>query len=67
MPITEVNDPLTLFHNWLQEAEEKEENVPTAACLATSNTNAIPSARMVLLKSADGYIDMVLSTFHVSA
>ena len=53
MPITEVNDPLTLFHNWLQEAEEKEENVPTAACLATSNTNAIPSARMVLLKSAD--------------
>ena len=53
MPITEVNDPLTLFHNWLREAEEKEENVPTAACLATSNTNAIPSARMVLLKSAD--------------
>jgi len=53
MPITEVNDPLTLFHNWLQEAEEKEENVPTAACLATSNTNAIPSARMVLLKNAD--------------
>ena len=53
MPITEVNDPLTLFHNWLQEAEEKEENVPTAACLATSNANAIPSARMVLLKSAD--------------
>ena len=53
MPITEVNDPLTLFHNWLREAEEKEENVPTAACLATSNANAIPSARMVLLKNAD--------------
>ena len=53
MPITELNDPLTLFHNWLREAEEKEENVPTAACLATSNANAIPSARMVLLKNAD--------------
>ena len=53
MPITELNDPLTLFHNWLSEAEIKEENVPTAACLATANANAIPSARMVLLKNAD--------------
>ena len=53
MPITELNDPLTLFHNWLSEAEIKEENVPTAACLATANANAIPSARMVLLKTAD--------------
>ena len=53
MPITELNDPLILFHNWLSEAEKKEENVPTAACLATANANAIPSARMVLLKNAD--------------
>ena len=53
MPITEVSDPLTLFRNWLHEAEKKEVNEPTAACLATSSRNAIPSARMVLLKGAD--------------
>ena len=53
MPITEVSDPLTLFRNWLHEAEKKEVNAPTAACLATSSRNAIPSARMFLLIGAD--------------
>ena len=53
MTIPELDDPLTLFNDWLREAEDKEDDEPTAACLATANTNAVPSARMVLLKSAD--------------
>ena len=53
MSIPELDDPLTLFHDWLHEAEEKEAGDPTAACLATASIDAIPSARMVLLKDAD--------------
>ena len=53
MSIPELDDPLTLFHDWLHEAEEKGVGDPTAACLATASIDAIPSARMVLLKDAD--------------
>ncbi|HHZ68439.1 MAG TPA: pyridoxamine 5'-phosphate oxidase [Alphaproteobacteria bacterium] len=49
---------MVLFHDWLREAKDKEENDPTAACLATASADAIPSARMVLLKDAnsDGFV-----------
>ena len=53
MSIPKLDDPLTLFHDWLHEAEEKEVGDPTAACLATASLDAVPSARMVLLKDAD--------------
>ena len=53
MTIPELDNPMTLFHNWLQEAEDKEDDIPTAACLATATTSGIPSARMVLLKGTD--------------
>ncbi len=53
MTIPEIDDPLVLFHDWLNEAEAKDETDHTAACLATAGINAIPSARMVLLKGAD--------------
>ena len=58
MAIRELDDPLVLFHDWLCEAKDKEENDPTAACLATASADAIPSARMVLLKDAnsDGFV-----------
>ena len=53
MTIPELDDPMTLFNSWLHEAEDKEDDIPTAACLATATTSGIPSARMVLLKGAD--------------
>ena len=53
MTIPELDDPMTLFNSWLHEAEDKEDDIPTAACLATATTGGVPSARMVLLKGAD--------------
>ncbi|MBT05385.1 MAG: pyridoxamine 5'-phosphate oxidase [Rhodospirillaceae bacterium] len=49
--IKKNNDPLSLFHEWLEEAKSHEPNDPTAACLATADQKAVPSARMILLKS----------------
>jgi pyridoxamine 5'-phosphate oxidase len=45
-------DPLTLFHRWLDEARDRVE-VPEAVALATATADGRPSARMVLLKTAD--------------
>ena len=58
MSIKETTDPLILFHDWLEEAKAHEPNDPTAACLATASNDAIPSARMVLLKDSgpEGFI-----------
>ena len=47
------DDPLSLFHEWLEEAKSHEPNDPSAACLATADQQGIPSARMILLKSFD--------------
>ena len=46
-------DPISLFKDWLAEAEEKESNNPTAMSLATADTTGMPSVRMVLLKEVD--------------
>src|SRR5271170_8034868 len=51
--IPDPEDPLSLFHQWLREAESSEASDPNAAALATSNTNGIPSVRMVLVKRVD--------------
>jgi pyridoxamine 5'-phosphate oxidase len=45
-------DPLTLFHEWLDEAAAGLE-LPEAMTLATSDGGGRPSARTVLLKSVD--------------
>ena len=47
------NDPMVIFHEWLDEATGVEMNDPNAMCLATANKAGVPSARMVLLKNAD--------------
>ncbi len=47
------DDPITLFHEWLDEARKHEINDPEAMALATSTADGIPSVRMVLLKQAD--------------
>jgi len=53
MSIKQHHDPLILFHDWLEEAIVHEPSDPTAACLATADENAVPSARMILLKHFD--------------
>ena len=53
MPIPLDKDPVALFRSWLEEAAAREPNDPTAACLATASRGGAPSARMVLIKSAD--------------
>jgi pyridoxamine 5'-phosphate oxidase len=54
MAISEVEDPIALFRQWLADAEgctEVEE--PTAMTLATVDENGEPDARVVLLKGCD--------------
>jgi len=51
--VTQSPNPISLFHEWLAEAEKNEINDPTAMSLATATKDGIPSVRMVLLKGAD--------------
>ena len=54
----DIDDPIQLFHEWMEEAKKSEPNDPNAVSLATSNQNNIPSVRMVLLKdfNKDGFV-----------
>ena len=54
----DIDDPIQLFHEWMEEAKKTEPNDPNAVALATSNQNNIPSVRMVLLKdfSEKGFV-----------
>jgi pyridoxamine 5'-phosphate oxidase len=51
--ITERDDPLALFHVWMDEAKKSEPNDADAMALATADANGRPNVRMVLLKQAD--------------
>jgi pyridoxamine 5'-phosphate oxidase len=51
--IAERDDPLELFHVWLDEAKAKEPNEANAMALATADAEGRPNVRMVLLKGAD--------------
>jgi pyridoxamine 5'-phosphate oxidase len=46
-------DPLALFREWFEEARAAGVDVPEAMTLATADAEGRPSARMLLLKSAD--------------
>ncbi len=46
-------DPLEIFREWMDEAEQSEPNDPNAVALATSTSAGAPSVRMVLMKLAD--------------
>ncbi|MEW6091202.1 MAG: pyridoxamine 5'-phosphate oxidase family protein, partial [Pseudomonadota bacterium] len=46
-------DPIALFHEWMELAREKEPEDPNAMALATADANGFPDVRMVLLKGAD--------------
>jgi pyridoxamine 5'-phosphate oxidase len=49
----EVTDPLATFLEWFEEAQAEGVEVPEAMTLATADADGRPSARMLLLKSAD--------------
>ncbi len=41
--ISEVNEPLSAFAEWLKEAEASELNDPTAAALASVDSDGMPT------------------------
>ena len=51
--INAKEDPIILFKEWFEEAEQKEINDPNAMNLSTISESLIPSSRIVLLKSFD--------------
>ena len=51
MPKLPLDDPLDWFRLWLDEATESAQPQPTAMSLATVDSNARPTVRIVLLKS----------------
>ncbi len=48
-----AQDPIQRFHDWFEDAKEKEPTLPEAVALATADGNGTPSVRMVLLKAFD--------------
>jgi len=54
----DLDDPIQLFKEWMEEAKKTELNDPNALSLATSNKENHPSVRMVLLKgySQNGFV-----------
>ena len=55
---TADRDPIELFAEWLQQAQESGILLPESASLATADRNGVPSSRMVLVKSfaVDGFV-----------
>ena len=51
--IAAAGDPMSLFAQWMAEAQKKESAEPTAMSLATVDAKGRPNIRMVLLKSWD--------------
>jgi pyridoxamine 5'-phosphate oxidase len=51
--VKDAEEPLALFHLWMDEATASELNDPNAAALATANWDGSPSVRMVLVKQVD--------------
>ncbi|WP_455478607.1 pyridoxamine 5'-phosphate oxidase [Bartonella sp. B10] len=55
---TQMQEPFTLFANWLEEAKNSEINDPNAMALATVDETGLPNVRIVLLKdfSLQGFV-----------
>jgi pyridoxamine 5'-phosphate oxidase len=53
-----VDEPFSLFQEWMAEAEKYEPNDPNAMSLATVDGDELPNLRMVLLKEAgpEGFV-----------
>ena len=54
----EINNPISLFKDWFNEAKKTEINDPNAVALGTISGNGYPTVRMVLLKdfNDDGFV-----------
>ncbi|WP_319530117.1 pyridoxamine 5'-phosphate oxidase [uncultured Cohaesibacter sp.] len=54
----EAKKPLSLFSEWLKDAEASEPNDPNAMAVATVDESGLPNVRMVLLKdySEEGFV-----------
>jgi pyridoxamine 5'-phosphate oxidase len=52
-PLDPAQDPLTLFADWLAQADKAEPNDPNAMTLSTVDDSGAPDARIVLLKDLD--------------
>jgi len=50
MTIKRLDDPVTHFRAWFEDATKSEPDDPTAMALATADEHGIPAVRMVLLK-----------------
>ena len=50
-----MSDPVAVFREWFDEARAAGVEVPEAMTLATADADGRPSARMLLLKSADDH------------
>ncbi|MBX3506451.1 MAG: pyridoxamine 5'-phosphate oxidase [Parvibaculum sp.] len=48
-----TEEPIALFHQWMELARAKEPEDPNAMALATADGHGYPDVRMVLLKGAD--------------
>ena len=46
-------DPIALFRVWMEDAEARESDDPSAMALATATRDGMPSVRMVLMKQVD--------------
>ncbi|MCC6490772.1 MAG: pyridoxamine 5'-phosphate oxidase [Candidatus Hydrogenedentes bacterium] len=53
MAIRKHENPITLFHEWFEEAKTCGLREPTAVCLSTADATGMPSSRMILYKKAD--------------
>ena len=53
MAIRKHENPITLFHEWFEEAKSCGLREPTAVCLSTADATGAPSSRMILYKKAD--------------
>ena len=49
----DTRDPVSLFHEWFEEAKGAEDSLPEAMSVASVASDGRPSTRMVLLKNAD--------------
>ena len=48
-----ADNPMTIFQEWLKDAEKTEHSYPNAFTLATADATGQPAARMLLLKGLD--------------
>lgn len=48
-----TDDPIVMFRTWFDAARRAGIFLPESICLATSTTDGVPSARMMLLKGVD--------------